>query len=178
MPQQNMQSLARSHPKVSRAPALRLAPSSPVLSPVISSYLSLLRHWTQVPPQALSESLPWGKSLKPPTQQTGTVDGFHFTCLHSLSNHCLLLPIVQCLKTVISCILCFLNIYFCLLIYLSLLDLSCSMWDLITPPRIEPGPPALGARSLSHWTGRKVPCLPFQLLEAEALILSLLLPHD
>ena len=29
---------------------------------------------------------------------------------------------------------------------------SCGMWDLVPWPRIEPRPPALGARSLSHWT--------------------------
>ena len=35
--------------------------------------------------------------------------------------------------------------------------LSYSMWDLIPPPGIEPGPPALGVGSLSHWTTREVP---------------------
>ena len=30
--------------------------------------------------------------------------------------------------------------------------LSCSVWDLVPWPGIEPGLPALGARSLSHWT--------------------------
>ena len=30
--------------------------------------------------------------------------------------------------------------------------LSCSMWDLVPWPGIKPGPPALGAQSLSHWT--------------------------
>ena len=35
--------------------------------------------------------------------------------------------------------------------------LSCSMWDLVPWPQIEPGPPALGARWLSHWTTREVP---------------------
>ena len=33
---------------------------------------------------------------------------------------------------------------------------SCSMWDLVLWPGINPGPPALGAQSLSHWTTRKV----------------------
>ena len=33
---------------------------------------------------------------------------------------------------------------------------SCSMWDLVPWPGIEPGPPALGAWSLSHWTTREV----------------------
>ena len=32
----------------------------------------------------------------------------------------------------------------------------CSMRDLVPRPGIEPGPPALGAQSLSHWTTREV----------------------
>ena len=40
----------------------------------------------------------------------------------------------------------------CLFIYTTALDLSCSMWDLFPWPGIEPGPPALGDWSLSHWT--------------------------
>ena len=38
----------------------------------------------------------------------------------------------------------------------SALDLS-GMWGLLPQPGIEPGPPALAARSLSHWTAREVP---------------------
>ena len=34
--------------------------------------------------------------------------------------------------------------------------LSCIMCDLVPWPGIEPGPPALGAWSLSHWTTREV----------------------
>ena len=37
--------------------------------------------------------------------------------------------------------------------------LRCSMWDLVPWPGIEPGSPALGAWSLSHWTTREVPLL-------------------
>ena len=33
---------------------------------------------------------------------------------------------------------------------------SCSMWDLVSWPEIEPRPPALGALSLSHWTTGEV----------------------
>ena len=44
-----------------------------------------------------------------------------------------------------------------LFIYLAALGLSCSMWDLAPWPGIKPGPPALGAQSLSHWTTREVP---------------------
>ena len=35
--------------------------------------------------------------------------------------------------------------------------LSYHTWDLVPWPGIEPGPPALGAQSLSHWTTREVP---------------------
>ena len=34
--------------------------------------------------------------------------------------------------------------------------LSCSKWDLVPWPGIEPGPPALGVQHLSHWTTREV----------------------
>ena len=40
-------------------------------------------------------------------------------------------------------------------------DLSCGIWDLVPWPEIEPGSPALGAWSLSHWTTRKFPTPPF-----------------
>ena len=33
---------------------------------------------------------------------------------------------------------------------------SCGTWDLIPWPGIEPRPPAMGMRSLSHWTIREV----------------------
>ena len=36
------------------------------------------------------------------------------------------------------------------------------MWELVPWPGIEPGPPGLGAWSLSHWTTRKVPFAPSQ----------------
>ena len=35
--------------------------------------------------------------------------------------------------------------------------LSCGMWDLVPWSGIKHWPPALGARSLSHWTTREVP---------------------
>ena len=38
-------------------------------------------------------------------------------------------------------------------------DLSCSVWDLVPWPGIEPGPPALDAWSVSHWIAREVPDL-------------------
>ena len=39
----------------------------------------------------------------------------------------------------------------------SIRTLSCSMWDLVPRPGIEPRPPESGALSLSHWTIREVP---------------------
>ena len=36
-------------------------------------------------------------------------------------------------------------------------DLSCTMQDLVPWPGVEPGSPALEARSLNHWTIREVP---------------------
>ena len=50
----------------------------------------------------------------------------------------------------------FLNIVKLLFIYLTALGLSCGMQDLVPWPGIEPGPPALGVRNLSHWTTRGV----------------------
>ena len=46
--------------------------------------------------------------------------------------------------------------YLFLLIYLVCQVLVVALWDLFPWPAIEPGPPALGARGLSHWT-REVP---------------------
>ena len=37
--------------------------------------------------------------------------------------------------------------------------LSCSMWDLVPWPGIEPRPPTLETWSLSHWTHKEVLCL-------------------
>ena len=34
---------------------------------------------------------------------------------------------------------------------------TCSMWNLVPRPGIEPRLPALGVQSLSHWTTREVP---------------------
>ena len=48
-----------------------------------------------------------------------------------------------------------------LFIYLAALGLSCGMWDLAPWPGIEPGPPAVGAQRLSHWTTREVPTATF-----------------
>ena len=55
-----------------------------------------------------------------------------------------------------------LNLWFCHLllfkiIYLPVLGLSCSEWDLVPWPGIEPVSPALGVWCLSCWTTREVP---------------------
>ena len=50
-------------------------------------------------------------------------------------------------------ILIFLNLF----IYVAVLDLSCSMGDLVPWPGTKPGLIALGAQSLSHKTTREVP---------------------
>ena len=39
--------------------------------------------------------------------------------------------------------------------------LCCTLRDLVPRPGIEPGPPALGAWRLSHWTTRELPRLDF-----------------
>lgn len=48
-----------------------------------------------------------------------------------------------------------------LVFYLAVLDLSCSMWNLVPRPGIEPGAPAMGALSLSHWPTREVARIKF-----------------
>ena len=48
--------------------------------------------------------------------------------------------------------------------------LSWGMWDLVPWPGIKPGPPALQAWSLSHWTTREVPKMySFTVVEARSL---------
>ena len=44
---------------------------------------------------------------------------------------------------------------------------SCSPWGLVPWPGIEPGPPTLGPRSLSHWTTREIPVCNFLLTRRE-----------
>ena len=44
-------------------------------------------------------------------------------------------------------------------------ELSCGIRGLVLQPQMEPGPPAVWAQSLSHWTTREVPvCLPYDSL--------------
>ena len=57
------------------------------------------------------------------------------------------------------------NYYF----YLALPGLSRSMWYLVPQPGIKPGPPALGAQSLSHWLTGEVPSVDiYHLLHGNA----------
>ena len=46
--------------------------------------------------------------------------------------------------------------------------LSCNMWDLVPWPGIKL--PALGVRSLSHWTTREVPLLHFWVVSSSPVI--------
>ena len=89
-----------------------------------------------------------------------------WTWLHAYHFHFFFQPILTILISTLSLYLflywfrrCCLNsskwIY--IYIYIAALGLSYSMWDLVPWPGIEPGPPALGAWSLSHWTTREVP---------------------
>ena len=43
--------------------------------------------------------------------------------------------------------------------YLATEGLSCGMLDPVPQPGIEPGPPALGAWGLSHWTAKEIPSM-------------------
>ena len=54
--------------------------------------------------------------------------------------------------------LCWVLVAACRIFSCGLWTPVCSMWDLVPWPEMEPGPPALGVWSLSHWTTRKVPC--------------------
>ena len=55
--------------------------------------------------------------------------------------------------------ICLFKIFIYIFDLLVVLVLSCSLWDLVSRPGIEPGLPALGAWSLSHRPPRK--SLPF-----------------
>ena len=47
---------------------------------------------------------------------------------------------------------------------MAVLGFNCNMWDLVPWPGIKPRPPALEARSLSHWATREVPILNYFLI--------------
>ena len=48
-------------------------------------------------------------------------------------------------------------------------SLSCGIKDLILGPGVEPGVPALGAQSLTHWTTREVPRSSFHTRKTKGL---------
>ena len=67
--------------------------------------------------------------------------------------------------------------FFFLIMYSTVLGLSCDIWDLPSLLRhvrssslakMEPGPPALGVWSLSHWTSRDIPAFWFYWLSGGA----------
>ena len=59
-------------------------------------------------------------------------------------------------KPLVSFAMCSVNGTHFIFIYLTVQGLSCGMWDLASRPGIKPGPSALGAQSLRHWTTRGV----------------------
>ena len=77
-----------------------------------------------------------------------------FLLMNTFKNY---LFICLCQVLVIAC-----GIYLCYgmqdLISCGIRTLSCSMWDVVLCPGIEPRPPALGVWSLSHWTAGKSLC--------------------
>ena len=54
--------------------------------------------------------------------------------------------------------------------------LRCSMWPLVPWPGFESGPPALGARNLSHWTTRGAPFLVFFIIY-QGFVFHHIFPH-
>ena len=72
----------------------------------------------------------------------------YFSLEHSL---CLSLFMFGCVRAQL------LRLGSCVVFSCSMGCLNCNMWDLVPQPRIRPGPPALGSRSLSHWTTGEVP---------------------
>ena len=72
-----------------------------------------------------------------------------------VETHELLLSILEFLKNGLGFLLLL------IFMYLTAPGLSCGMWDLVPCPGIKPEFPALGVQSLSHWTTREVPQIPF-----------------
>ena len=106
-----------------------------------------------------------------------------------------LLVFSNCDNHVASASVCFLfyNVYFYLFVYLfgctgsspqhvgslaTLLKLLvAAVWNLVSWPGIQPRPPALGVRSLSHWTTKEAPTC-FEVREFLSLIFVWALPWD
>ena len=57
--------------------------------------------------------------------------------------------------------LCRVLVEACRMFNFSLWTLSCGIWYLVPWPGIKPGPPALGAQPLSHWSTREGQCLVY-----------------
>ena len=66
-------------------------------------------------------------------------------------------PIVFLKNTYSFIWLCWTLVAACRIFSCGMQTLSCGMWDLVPWSGSEPGPPALGAQSLSNWTTREVP---------------------
>ena len=60
--------------------------------------------------------------------------------------------------------------FFCFLLFLAVL---CGLWDLVSPPDIEPGPPAVKALSPNYWTARELPCKFFNIKKINFLLYTL-----
>ena len=69
------------------------------------------------------------------------------------------------------------KIFFNICIYLAVLSLSCSMWDLVPWPGMEPGPLALGMQDLGHWTTREAPVETFKGESSVLLFVCVSSPH-
>ena len=90
----------------------------------------------------------------------------------------------ESVSLILFCYICsFIFIFLVLIIvYLAASDLSCgmwypfscSLWDLVLWPGIEPGPPALQTQSLSHWTIKEITILIFRFhIEVKTYSISL-----
>ena len=107
-------------------------------------------------PEELQAVLVWFMGEKPAEDPSHCLQGLGFTCQegcpqappHSLQEK--QDPRVGMCPTHV-----FFLIYICM--YWAVRGLCCGMWDLVPCPKIEPRSPALGARSLTHWTTREVP---------------------
>ena len=77
-------------------------------------------------------------------------------------DYCLLMIFSTLLLVSLSLFFSFFNLFTWLFwVLVAACKLGCGMWDLVPWPGIEPGPSALGARNLNHWTTREVPLLIF-----------------
>ena len=102
--------------------------------------------------------------------------GQRFSGINNLKTgyYCLFFAVSPLQNTIISgmlgaaALICNKSQEFFLAAVHGIFDLNYSMWDLLPCPGLEPGTPALEARSLSHWTTREVPLQCTSHLEASA----------